>query len=111
MSMAIVVNSLQSCYSIRVSSSKGTMNPDTDPTTETHDWTRGFEVIEINKVIKSSTFNKNDGFKAIVEDRCESGKLHSFEYVNSLGGSLLYLITFGSRRKIKLRYICMKKEN
>ena len=97
-----------SCYSVRIVSTKGTLNP--DPFSTRDDYYRNYKVVEVDTIVKSSLFTDNIGIRTAVSG-CESGKLHTVEYRNTLGGSLLYLITFGAKRKVKLKYVCMKKEN
>ena len=42
---------------------------------------------------------------------CESGSLHSVEYKSTFGGILLYLVTFGRKRTVKVKYVCVKVSN
>ncbi len=97
-----------SCYSVKLVSTNGAPNP--DPNNDSDDDYRNKRVIVLDTVIKAGTTTDAIGFKT-QRDGCESGKLHSVEYKNTLGGSLLYLITFGSKRKVRIKYVCMKPEN
>tara|TARA_R110002049_G_scaffold47596_5_gene137469 strand:- start:87776 stop:88051 length:276 start_codon:yes stop_codon:yes gene_type:complete len=63
----------------------------------------------VKKAVPASVFTESIQFP-IDQSNCESGKLFSVEYKNSLGGSLLYLATFGGKRKVKITYVCMKTE-
>jgi hypothetical protein len=42
---------------------------------------------------------------------CDSGGLHTIEYKNTFGGILLYLVTFGRKRVVKVKYVCLKESN
>ncbi|RZS93887.1 hypothetical protein [Aquimarina brevivitae] len=104
----VVLLCFTSCYSVRIVSSQGTVNP--DPMSERADFYRDKMIIELDTVVKASAFTDEVSFIAS-GTRCKSGKLHSVEYKNSFGASLLYLVTFGSRRKVKIKYVCLKTEN
>lgn len=97
-----------SCYSVKLVSTHGAPNP--DPLNDSDDDYRNKRVIVIDTVIKAGTTTAAIGIRTQREG-CESGKLHSVEYTNTFGGTLLYLITFGSKRKVKIKYVCMKPEN
>lgn len=97
-----------SCYSVRIVSTLGTPTP--DPMSERDDFYRDKMVVEIDTVIKAGTLTDEIELKAS-GNRCKSGKIHSVEYKNTFGGSLLYLVTFGSKRKVKIKYVCTKIEN
>ena len=99
---------LTSCYSVRIVNSQGTVHP--DPLSERTDFYRDKMVFELDTIVKASAFIDEVTFIAS-GNHCPSGKLFSVEYKNSLGASLLYLVTFGSKRKVKLKYVCLKPEN
>jgi len=99
---------MSSCYSVKLVSTHGTPNP--DPMNDEDGPYRNQQVTELNTVIKSGT--TTDGMTLKVQrEGCDSGQLFSVEYKNTFGGALLYLITFGSKRKVKIKYVCMKPEN
>ena len=97
-----------SCYSVKIVSVNGTPNP--DPNNDSDDDYRNKRVIVLDTVIKAGSTTDAIGIRTQREG-CTSGKLHSVEYKNTFGGSLLYLITFGSKRKVRVKYVCMKTEN
>jgi hypothetical protein len=99
---------LSSCYSVRLVSIKGAPQPKADPSEEGNDKYRTVEMIELDTVIKAGAGNE---FTFLIKQnkKCKSGKLHSVEYRNTFGGLLLSAITFGSRRKMKVKYVCMKE--
>ncbi len=104
----IIALLLTSCYSVRIVSTHGTPNP--DPINDSDDDYRNKRVIVLDTVIKGGITTSVLEFKT-ARNGCKSGKLHSVEYKNTFGGSLLYLVTFGNKRKVKIKYVCMKPEN
>lgn len=99
---------LVSCYSVKIVSTMGTPNP--DPNNDSDDDYRNKRVIVLDTIIKAGTTTDAIGIRT-QRDGCKSGKLHSVEYKNTFGGSLLYLVTFGNKRKVRVKYVCMKTEN
>ncbi len=99
---------LTSCYSVRIVSTKGAPMPPDEMTRD--DWYRDKMVVEIDTVIKAGVLTDDLSLR-VLREGCETGKLFSVEYKNTFGGSLLYLVTFGNKRKVKLQYVCMKPEN
>ena len=56
--------------------------------------------------VKTSVLN--DGIEIKVpREKCESGKIFSVEYKDTFGGNILYVLSFGTRRKVKIKYVCM----
>ncbi len=99
---------ISSCYSVRLVSTHGAPMPPDEM--ERDDWYRDKYVVELDTVIKASITTDDITFK-VLQDGCETGKLFSVEYKNTFGGSLLYIFTFGNKRKVKLKYVCMKPED
>ena len=99
---------LFSCYSVRLVSTEGTPQP--DPFSERDDKYKNIQVVEKDTVIGINLLSKSFDFLVKKNSLCKSGKLHSVEYRNTFGGVLLSAITFGKRRKMKVIYVCMKKE-
>jgi len=71
---------------------------------------RDKQVIVIDTVLKASITTDHIQIQ-VQREWCPSGKIFSVEYKNTFGGSLLYLLSFGSKRKVKIKYICIKPEN
>ena len=104
-----------SCYSVRMKVSNGpgpelddmTME-DEDEDEENEDPARGqlFRKIDTIITVKTTT----DENPVNIRD-CESGALHTIEYRSTFGGTLLYLATFGRKRKLKVTYVCVKEQN
>ena len=101
---------LSSCYSVRLLSTRGAPQPKADPSEEGNDKYRTVEMIEIDTVIKVNITTKSFDYFIKETKKCKTGELHSVEYRNTFGGLLLSAITFGTRRKMKVKYVCMKKE-
>ncbi len=104
-----------SCYSVRLVSTHGAPMPcqsgiDENCKEDQGNFYRDKRVVVIDTVIKAGVTTDDIGIR-IQRSGCEAGKLFSVEYKNTFGGSLLYLVTFGNKRKVKIKYICMKPEN
>ena len=97
-----------SCYSVKIVGVNSVPNP--DPNNDSDDGYRNQRVIVLDTIVKSGVITDGIGLKTQREG-CASGELHSVEYKNTFGGSLLYLITFGSKRKVRIKYVCAKTEN
>ncbi|WP_372756197.1 hypothetical protein [Mariniflexile sp.] len=106
----IVISSLlTSCYSIRLRSINGTPQP--DPISNRDDYYRNMEVVEVDTVIKIDMTSKDFTYLIKETDKCKTGKLHTVEFKNTFGSSLLSMVTFGKKRKMKIKYVCMKPVN
>ncbi|WP_299228212.1 hypothetical protein [uncultured Psychroserpens sp.] len=97
---------LTSCYTVRLRSENGAPQP--DPFSDRDDYYRGMEVVEIDTVINMKLTSKDFTFLIKESDVCASGKLNMVEYRNTFGGVLLSAITFGRKRKMKIKYVCEK---
>lgn len=102
----------QSCYTVRLVSTHGTPMPvavEEENFHEEGDFYKDKMFTILDTVVSSSIFTDKISIPT-KSAKCESGKLFSIEYKNTFGGSLLYLVTFGSKRKVRITYVCMKKE-
>lgn len=99
---------LQSCYSVRIRSVEGAYEPEA-PLTRT-DYYRGMAVIELDTVITISATSKDFTLLVRSSELCPSARLHTIEYRNTLGAILLSAVTFGRKRKVKIKYVCMKDD-
>jgi len=98
-----------SCYSVRLRSVNGAIQP--DPLMLRGDYYRGMEVLELDTVIKIDITSKDFTYLIKETEKCKSGKLHTIEFKNTFGGSLLSVVTFGRKRKMKVKYVCTKPAN
>ena len=78
-----------------------------DPNSERTDFYRDLEVIEKDTVITISATDKD--FTMLLN--CNSCGINTIEYRNTFGGVLLSAVTFGRKRKVKIKYVCMKPTN
>ena len=99
---------LSSCYSVRLVSIKGTPQP--DPFSERDDKYENIQVVELDTIIKVNITTGSFDYLIKEDKLCKSGKLHSVAYRNTFGGLLLSMVTLGTRRKVKVKYVCMKIE-
>ncbi|MFH5833210.1 hypothetical protein ACG2F4_02820 [Halalkalibaculum sp. DA3122] len=97
---------LSSCYSVRIKTVEGVPMP--DPVSDRTDYYRDMMVIEKDTVINMGAVEQD--FTMLIKE-CGADGLHTVEYRNTLGGVLLSGITFGRKRQVKLKYVCMKPSN
>ncbi len=96
----------QSCsYSIRISNQKGT--PEPDPLNHELGFYNGVKVTPIDTVVSLSLLENN----VMVIPACPSGGFHSVEYKITFGAMLRNTFTFGKRKSIKVKYVCLKDSN
>ncbi|MBX2828364.1 MAG: hypothetical protein KTR22_09380 [Flavobacteriaceae bacterium] len=102
---------LSSCYSVRMKVTNGP-GPELDDT--------GFDDEEVEDPARGQLFRKIDTIvtvKGTTDENpvniseCEEGALHTVEVRNTMGGILLYLVTLGRKRKLKVSYVCVKEQN
>jgi hypothetical protein len=96
---------LISCYSVRLKVANGQAEP---CDTEREDALSGLCVRAMDTIVKVKTITDENPIN--IRD-CESGALHTLEYKNTFGGILLYLATFGRKRTVKVKYVCIKESN
>jgi len=94
-----------SCYSVRIVNRDGI--PEPDPLNTSRDFYKGKKVRILDTVI---TLKPLEGEFYLIE-KCASGGFYSFEYRVTLGGALLSAITFGKKRKVQIKYVCLKESN
>ncbi|GAA4232062.1 hypothetical protein GCM10022291_05910 [Postechiella marina] len=100
---------LTSCYSVRLRNVNGAPQP--DPFSNRDDYYRGMAVVELDTVIGVSLTGKDFTYLVKEKEACESGKINIIEYRNTFGGVLFSAITFGRKRKVKIKYVCEKPQN
>ena len=100
---------LTSCYSVRLRNVNGAPQP--DPFSDRDDYYRGMAVVELDTVISIKVTSKDFAYLIKEKEACESGKINIIEYRNTFGGVLLSAITFGKKRKVKIKYVCEKLTN
>lgn len=98
-----------SCYSVRIINTNGA--PQLDPFSDRDDYYRGMAVVELDTVIRKKITSKDFTYLIKESEVCESGKINIIEYRNTFGSLLLNVITFGGKRKVKIKYVCEKPSN
>ena len=73
---------------------------------DTEDPQVGMNFREKKMVLSKNMLNRSGFFN--IKD-CDGGSLHSVEYRTTFGGLLLYVVTFGSKKQVKIRYVCTKE--
>ncbi|WP_026898978.1 hypothetical protein [Daejeonella oryzae] len=96
---------LQSCYSVRLVNTRGV--PEPDPLNNSSGFYRGKKVIEIDTTISLKLLQS----EFTLLEKCNEGGFHSLEYRVTFGGVLLSGITFGKKRIVKIKYVCLKESN
>jgi hypothetical protein len=96
---------LSSCYSVRVVNKDGV--PEPDPLNTTGNFYKGLKVHSLDTTISLKLV---EGEFHLIE-RCAAGGFYSFEYRVTFGGVLLSAITFGKKRQVKIKYVCLKEQN
>ena len=104
--LIIILCMLTSCYSVRLRNINGTPQP--DPFSDRDDYYRGMAVIEVDTVISMKLTSKDFTYLIKESEACESGKINIVEYRSTFGGVLLSAISFGKKRKVKIKYVCEK---
>lgn len=95
----------QSCYSVRISNKTGVGEP--DPTNNEVGFYRGLKVHVMDTVVNLKALAN----EVLILKKCPEGCFHTVEYRVTLGSALLSGITFGKKRKIKIKYVCLKESN
>ncbi len=96
---------LSSCYSVRVVNRDAV--PEPDPLNTSGDFYKGKKVHIVDTVI--SLKPQEGGFSLI--EKCSSDGFYSFEYRATFGGVLLNAVTFGRKRQVKIKYVCLKQSD
>lgn len=92
-------------YSVVVVSKKGT--PDPDPQNSVPGFYMGKKVTTVDSVVKLSVVQ--NGVQVNLD--CPSAGVHSVEYKITFGAMLRNTFTFGKRRSVKVKYVCLKDSN
>ena len=109
MLLATFVLSLASCYSVRFVSINGDEQP--DPLSERRDYFRDMQVIELDTILTAKVTTEDINYLIKESSACKSGRIHTIEVRNTFGAVLLAGITFGRKRKVKIKYVCQLETN
>lgn len=106
-SIAIIICCLfSSCYSVRLKNVYG--DPKPNPMNDSKDYYRMMKVREIDTVITIKVTDKD--FTYLLKE-CGTAGIHTIEYRNTFGDILLSAVTFGRKRRVRVKYVCMKSNN
>ena len=104
--LAAVALLFQACsYSIIISNKRGTAEP--DPANIQKGFYINKQVTQVDTVVKLGVVE--DGVMYLQD--CASGGLHSVEYKITFGAMLRNTFTFGKRKSIKAKCVCLKDSN
>jgi len=103
--MILVLFLLPSCYSYRVVNEAGV--PEPDPFNTEEGFYRHKKVHVLDTVVK---LDPVEYIPMMVEEGCATEGFHSFEVKNTFGGLLLHTFTFGRKRNVKVKYVCIKPQ-
>lgn len=92
-----------SCYTVRILNRDAV--PEPDPLNRSEDFYRGKLVHTIDTTVSLKLY---EGEFSLIEKACRGCGFYSFEYRPTFGGVLLNAVTFGSKRRIKAKYVCVK---
>jgi hypothetical protein len=90
-------------------STEGERQP--DPVSERKDDYRNISVTELDTTITIKAASSIPIFLIKRTPKCKSGQLHTVEYRNTFGGVLLSVVTLGRKRRMKIKYVCVKSSN
>ncbi len=96
---------LSSCYTVRVVS---TGTPEPEPLNTSTDPLYRFKKVHVLDTVISLKLIED---KFHLTEKCNSGGFYSFEYRVSLGSALLGAVTFSKKRRVNIKYICLKESN
>ena len=101
----LLLTFLQSCYSVRMVNTGGVPQP--DPMNNVDGFYRHKAVTKIDTVIKLKTLEK----EFTLLEKCGDRGFHSVEYRNTFGGLLRSVFSFGKKKTVQIKYVCLKESN
>jgi len=96
---------INSCYSIRFQVEQGQWEPADN---EREDGYAGYNVHVMDTVVTRKMLTGEHYFNIT---KCPSQALHTVEYRSTFGGLLLNAVTFGRKKKVKIKYVCIKENS
>jgi len=100
-----LIVALNSCYSVRFQVEHGQWDPADN---ERDDAYAGYNVHTLDTVVIRKLTTGDNYFNI---SKCPSQALHTVEYRATFGGVLLNAITFGRKKKVKIKYVCIKENS
>jgi len=104
----IILITLQSCYSVRIASQDGIAEKRKLPLTDEEIFYKDKPYTTMDTTITQKIVN-ND-FTMYDSGVCPNG-FYSVEYKVNFGYTLLNMITFGKKKRVKVKYVCIKPSN
>jgi hypothetical protein len=101
----LFIVSLTSCYSVRFQVNNGQFEPADN---EREDSYAGYNVQTLDTIVSRQITTGEHYFNI---SNCPSGALHTVEYKVDLGGVMLNVITLGRKKKVKIKYVCIKENS
>lgn len=99
----LAITFFSSCYSVRISNKQGAGEP--DPLQMDKGFYRGVQVHVIDTTLNLKLLAN----EAMVLEACPGGAFHTVEYRVTLGDVLLSGITLGKKRRVHVKYVCLKE--
>jgi len=96
---------MTSCYSVRFQVANGQWEP---ADTEREDSYAGYNVHTLDTIVTRKLTTGSHYFNIT---KCPSEALHTVEYRATFGGILLNAVTFGRKKKVKIKYVCIKENS
>jgi len=105
MMFLLLFSLLTSCYSVRFQVANGTWEPADN---EREGPYAGYNVHTLDTIVTRKLTTGKGYFNIF---NCESGALHTVEYRTTFGGILLNGVTFGRKKKVKIKYVCIAENS
>jgi hypothetical protein len=100
-----IIASLSSCYSVRFQVNNGQFEPQDN---EREDSYAGYNMHTLDTIVSRQITTGEHYFNI---SNCPSGALHTIEYKVGIGGVLLNAITLGRKKRVKIKYVCIKENS
>lgn len=101
-----LVIAMNSCYSVRFQVEGAMWEPSV---AERNDTYAGYNVHTLDTVV-TRKLTTGEHYFNIAKCPPREG-LHTVEYRSTFGGVLLNAITFGRKKKVKIKYVCIKENS
>ena len=105
--LAIALCLLPSCYSIRLANINGVFEPNPHAVNNDTGFYADKKFTSIDTSIKLKIY-END---AMFLESCAAGGFYSVEYRVNLFDILWSGLTFGTRKKVRVKYVCLKPQD
>lgn len=107
LSLLLIIYSLSSCYSVRISSRDGIPEGRKTPAPNEEIFYKDKPYHVMDTTFRQGVLNSD--FTLNSSEKCPNG-FYSVEYKVNASHVLLNLITLGKVKKIKVKYVCIKEQ-